>query len=78
LLVLESAFLLDRRGRVIRHRDAAFGVTAFPVRSLGQKQIILAALGLEFLIMQGFHHRNMSFSELVSYTICHTIVTCWK
>ena len=52
-LGLESVSLLGRRERVVRHHDGAFRVPVFPACAPGQKQIVLAAFGLEFLVMPG-------------------------
>ena len=54
-LGLESVYLLGCGERVVRHRDGALRVPVLPVCAPGQKQIILAALGLEFLVMPSFH-----------------------
>jgi hypothetical protein len=53
---LESVSLLGRRERVVRYHDGALRVPILPARAPGQKQIILAAFSLEFLVMPGFHH----------------------
>ena len=53
--VIESVSLLGRRERVVRHHDRAFCAPVFPARTPGQKEVILAAFGLEFLVMPSLH-----------------------